>query len=854
MTNQPLPHLTYAFDLESYLIQDDNTAPKPVAASWYCPFYRTGEEGAAPFLDLPGGDWTAELIADPDLHFVGKNIAYDILLMLRWHPQTIPFWIKALDEGRVWDTQIREQIAHLERAGGAGFPARISLADLTLKYLDKDVSADKKGDDIWRLKYGTLDGVPLEEWPSEATRYALDDAVHTWQVFWHQEGFHRDPYPTETLQNQAAVLLNAASVWGCEVDTDAVAQHEQKILARMEELRVEIEAYGIVGKGSKQKLKQMVAQGWNHLHLEVIRQHVTKAQIGFDEEKLLSCLEDGDTLDHFFQVHKSMEWQQFPPVFWNQQEWNPRQALEGINKKLRSTPRSPKGDLSTAEESIEPIFQYVEPLKKRVEFKHLEKMYSTYITPYKGKRAVHPRFKTLVTTGRTACEKPNLQNVPSEFRDIVRPRKGHLFGVVDYSAIEMGTLAATLKERLPPNVPQLLLQAINDDYDLHCLTAVDLCPEDIDYETMLRLAKKEKQQPYAGYRQSAKACFSSDTELLTPDGWQSVGDLCINWPNKKIAQVNPHNRSFSFVEPLDWVYREDETFLHFWHDGEDTLVTPDHKMLAIQGDGSILETYAHSYAEVAEECSCLTYCEQSGEFSLHSLSGMKAEVAATTGQAFCPSVPTGWVLTRRWGNKPVVHGNCNFGLPGGLGVKAFVAYAKQSYGVVMSEAEARSAIKKWKSKWRDVDAYLKQNADEVDNREGRRSVAVNNSGRRKANCIYSEMSNYPFQSLAADGAKRAMWLIWKEIMLSWFWAYLASECDAIVLGRLNGYGQEYAGSPLRDSHLVNFVHDEVVVEHPEATAQEAYQRQEQLMVEGMQEMVPGVLIKVEGSLGPSWEH
>lgn len=55
--------------------------------------------------------------------------------------------------------------------------------------------------------------------------------------------------------------------------------------------------------------------------------------------------------------------------------------------------------------------------------------------------------------------------------------------------------------------------------------------------------------------------------------------------------------------------------------------------------------------------------------------------------SYCVTVPTSWVLTRRKG-KVSVSGNCNFGVPGGLGKVKLAEYAKANYGVTMSEAEA----------------------------------------------------------------------------------------------------------------------------------------------------------------------
>lgn len=66
--------------------------------------------------------------------------------------------------------------------GGRGVRVKSGLGDLLLRYEGLDLSADKKGTDSWRLRYGELIGVPIRDWPPEALRYALEDPVHTAQL------------------------------------------------------------------------------------------------------------------------------------------------------------------------------------------------------------------------------------------------------------------------------------------------------------------------------------------------------------------------------------------------------------------------------------------------------------------------------------------------------------------------------------------------------------------------------------------------------------------------------------------------------------------------------------------------
>ena len=88
-------------------------------------------------------------------------------------------------------------------------------------------------------------------------------------------------------------------------------------------------------------------------------------------------------------------------------------------------------------------------------------------------------------------------------------------------------------------------------------------------------------------------------------------------------------------------------------------------------------------------------------------------------------------------------------------------------------------------------------------------------------------ANTLFQGLAADGAKRAVVAMTKEMYLD-------------------------TASPLYGSRLVNFSHDETIIEIPEEKAHEAAMRQAAVMVEQMRTVVPDVLVKAEPALMRYW--
>jgi DNA polymerase I-like protein with 3'-5' exonuclease and polymerase domains len=75
-----------------------------------------------------------------------------------------------------------------------------------------------------------------------------------------------------------------------------------------------------------------------------------------------------------------------------------------------------------------------------------EKFLSTYLRPLNGRDTVHPSFLQVgAWTGRMACMRPNMQNIPvrsgNEVRSIIVPRDGYVFIDADYSSIELRLLA-----------------------------------------------------------------------------------------------------------------------------------------------------------------------------------------------------------------------------------------------------------------------------------------------------------------------------------------------------------------------------------------------------------------------------
>lgn len=100
----------------------------------------------------------------------------------------------------------------------------------------------------------------------------------------------------------------------------------------------------------------------------------------------------------------------------------------------------------------------------------------------------------------------------------------------------------------------------------------------------------------------------------------------------------------------------------------------------------------------------------------------------------------------------------DFGLPGGLGPRTFVNYAK-GYGVDITLEEARKLCALWKDTFPEMAHHL---SPEPMLTKMDRYVARTLTGRLRVNCPFCAACNTKFQGLAADASKEAGWQLTKE--------------------------------------------------------------------------------------------
>ena len=172
---------------------------------------------------------------------------------------------------------------------------------------------------------------------------------------------------------------------------------------------------------------------------------------------------------------------------------SPQQLGEVLFERL-NLPHGKKGKTgySTAVDVLNKLVNKHPIIEKILEYRMLNKLYTTYVeglinTIKNGK--IHTIYtQTLTRTGRLSSIEPNLQNIPirTEYGRLIRkafvPSEDSVIVSGDYSQIELRILAHMA------NVPALI-DAFNNDLDIHSKTASDIFKTDIVTKEMRRIAK-----------------------------------------------------------------------------------------------------------------------------------------------------------------------------------------------------------------------------------------------------------------------------------------------------------------------------------------------------------------------------
>lgn len=469
---------------------------------------------------------------------VWQNGAYDLSVLveeaellfgIEYAESLLELIFQALHDGRISDIETREKLLLNERGllhdvddeGSRGIPLHV----LVLKYLNIDITADKKDPDAWRLKYAELRDVPLELWPDDAVRYAQDDAVYN--VLIHEKqalvaaetGYTDTPWKWLITDERRKVAkkfaLHLMAGWGCRTDPERVDTISRAVadgMVKIEKLlldeglaRLKTEK-GVVSVSTTRRAVQdrvTLAYACEALGLDVddIRRHAATYGVEFAPE---SCLERQDTttrcLSYLASEH-GVVYEGFPAIYPKQTkpEGGGIRAItpDGVlttpstQDPLEPSDRFPEGQVSWSRLTL--LGSGDEALVLLGQQGEIQKLSSTYV-PILRHGLVHPinpRYDEVKASGRSSCKSPNMQNLPTFGLYFVACPDGYLTASEDgwtqdkqLAGSWTGRRAVGLSQKLDPTPDKTSLKLLPVGGLRECFVARDgwaLLDADIDF-------------------------------------------------------------------------------------------------------------------------------------------------------------------------------------------------------------------------------------------------------------------------------------------------------------------------------------------------------------------------------------
>tara|TARA_R110002020_G_scaffold21537_6_gene73086 strand:+ start:427 stop:2559 length:2133 start_codon:yes stop_codon:yes gene_type:complete len=510
-----------AWDVETHLIEPGNLTPRLVCLSASGGMDTRELAAALPYAHWfreSGGEWEAVVTREYALDFlltlalgadklVAHNGSFDWGVMCNEFPELLGIHAALVEQGKVADTRIRETLIAIAEdnfvfdARTGTKPLGFSLAHCVLAHFGVDISDKKSKTDArgnivgdasaWRLRYSELDGVPIDKWPEEAITYAAEDSLWTRRVYRSQAHAKRLPEGTvvstegevvnEREQLAADWALHAMACHGVYTDLPAVQrfQTEMKVLVKKAETAGRAAGFIVINR-----CKSCDGTG------KEIGGRACSACGGLDHEEMLASGGYG--------MYKNGKPK--TPAAPKTKKSSKRLRLLVDKAYGGHPPLTDKGAVKTDADTL--VGSGNPLLEEYAEGSFAIKMLDTYYpillrgvdTPITSSPNV------LVRSGRTSWRRPNWQNPPQQggFRSCVVPREGKVFASIDYSTLELCTLAQVCLNFFGQSD---MAEAINSGRDLHLDFAARMLG--ITYEEA-RQRKSQGDEQIKEYRQRAK--------------------------------------------------------------------------------------------------------------------------------------------------------------------------------------------------------------------------------------------------------------------------------------------------------------------------------------------------------------
>lgn len=444
-----------------------------------------------------------------DCDWIGHNFAFDFEVVTS-HLQSgkseairdsaLGQWWKIVEEGRAHDTMILDSLVRLARRDDYPSPRDLGMV---ASYWGK-VSVDKS--DTYRMRYGELLGV--EDWDSVEPgffSYAARDAVATWYAWQGVSDAARRVASehgagtqwgllTETIQLKAAIALGRIEKRGFALDRAQIERVETELQDRIDELVKEVDKL-CPGYFKRRKPKRGKMQS---LPLGIRDERSREAC-----NSLPALLRDNGTDIRMEKTESILRTKSGAPsksvkALGAKLEEVAREIGEDIDREVKP-PLTEKGNISASTKEWEEWKSFHPFLSAWIDLEQAVKT-AQFFKGLQGSE-VHPRYTTMVRTGRTSCSDPNIQQIPRSggLREAFIARPGHLLLIIDYAFLELRTLAAVCEAKYGKSV---LANVIREGVDPHVYTAALVNAMELDEFKGL---KKSNPSKFKSDRQAAKA-------------------------------------------------------------------------------------------------------------------------------------------------------------------------------------------------------------------------------------------------------------------------------------------------------------------------------------------------------------
>ena len=809
------------------------------------------------------------LLDDPTVHFTGANIGFDILVTSALWPNPDPDgpaydeailskWIAACDADRVSDLLTRQKL--LDLAAGCyrreqlpdgrwshhrynleslawrlcrmrldkGAPQHGKAASTKLTVAEQAAAAateeDDESDNGWRLRYAELKDTPIELWPEDARKYAIDDAV-AGALIWHEQesgrqskhrlsrerpvfsarsslggaswqlppqpstipsrspqpvgpvaaiwakvrenfGEDADPFVDQYRQTRGAIWLRAMSAHGLRTDPQAVARFAEWVEGKHVEVRDRLVIAGLMRV--EYHLNREALAAWVEARCSEIG--VVLGTKKAELLKLAQLLDAAGEREHRNVALAAADWLHTGRVLRSKPEPN---TLESSARKL-----------ALASLAV------------------LESVGLAY-------RTFHRDTKAAAEAMIAACERSGAEIPRTDSYD---PKRHTRFECVklDKEAVQSvrdGDIDGSLADYAEVSHLGKMLSA-----DIPTLKSGTTAPIHTRFEELQETGRTGSSNPNVQNVARGEKCMRCRGKKQTPPCERCAGTGAELGAREcfipRELMWDAATQSMQPAELVDSDYNLGE--LHTL--AQSCLWTFGWSKLA-----DVLREGRDPHTVVA--CRILGISYEDG-LKLKKIKDSVFDNARNSGKAV------------------------NFGKPGGLSAKTMRAYAVRSYGVDLPEERWVEILRMWDEEWQEMPHYFRW----IDGMKGKRGRATVDkaghrkieqlynlaqpwSGRLRAGCTYCSACNSGYQGLLSDILKRAGWYLFKACYLR---------------GSMPGADALYGCRP------VNEIHDQFLVEAPAVRGDAAARAVGALMNRAGAEICPDVPVRCDPILARRW--